>query len=210
MLRTSDAAEETAGIEGVDGVKLALDGLHEGKGVAGGAPGVEGEECSGAMENNEEAAHFFEIATQIREGAVQVVGGALEAKPAKTCGVHQGLPTKMGRVGGAADKLDGAPEISGESADFGDGVFCASGKRPNFLPGIPSGGRSFGDFRLAESAQVRGLRIEAGFRTFKKNVDCGRNFSGEVRLNCNMGKLGILDSKDQLLRFFGIDRGNRK
>src|SRR5215475_6193563 len=84
----SDATKETARVQGAGGIKLALDGFHEGQGVAWRAPGVESRERCGAMEKDEGTPYFVEVRAQCGECGMQVVGGALEAKPAETGCVH--------------------------------------------------------------------------------------------------------------------------
>src|SRR6266571_2028198 len=69
----SDASEEAAGVEGVGGIELMLDGFHEGKGVAGNAPGIEGGKLGGATENDEGAGFFFEVTSQTMERALQAI-----------------------------------------------------------------------------------------------------------------------------------------
>src|SRR5215472_4202553 len=101
-LENSDGAEEAAGIESIGGIKLMLDGLHQGQGIAGSAPGVESGHACGAMEENEGAAHFFEFDPQCCERSMNIGRGALEAKPAQTSCVHQGFPMDTCGVCGAS------------------------------------------------------------------------------------------------------------
>ena len=88
----SDAGEEAAGVEGVGGIELTLDGAHEGKGIAGSAPGVERGKRGGAMDEDEGAATFFDFGAQADESAVQIIGGAIEAEPAEAGGIDERFP----------------------------------------------------------------------------------------------------------------------
>ncbi len=193
------------------GVEAVLNGFHEGQGVAGGAPGIEGGKLYRAVEDDKGAAHFFEVGAQADERALQVFGGAFEAQPAKTRGVDERFPADMTGAGGAVEEFDDVREIRGESGDFGDGDFGRVGERPDLLTGVPSVRGSFRYFRgLAESAQLRGLRVEAGFRAFKENVRGRRSFIGKMRLQRSVREFGILQSEDEIAGGERLRRGDGK
>jgi len=204
----SDAGEEAAGVEGVGGVELLFDRAHKGKGIAGSAPSVERGKRGGAMDEDERAAHFFEVGAQAEEGAVQVIVETIEAEPAETGSADEGFPAKAMGIGGVADELDGVSEVGGEDGDFGDGGFGWMGERPKVLAGVPDSRRGLGDFfREAEGTKMRALRVEAGFGAFEQNVDRRNRFSREARLKRDVGELGILNGEQPVLRFFRSGRG---
>src|SRR5215470_2267320 len=94
-LRNSNAAQESARVEGVGRVEANLNGLHERKRVAGSAPGVESWECGGTVKRNERTTHLFEVGAQGGQGAMQFVRTAFEAEPAEAGGVHQQFPHEL-------------------------------------------------------------------------------------------------------------------
>jgi len=193
----------------VGGVELMFDGFHEGQGIAGSAPGVEGGKLGGTVEEDERTVHSFEVGAQTGEGLLELVGGAFETEPAEAGGIVQRFPVDMKRIGGALEEFDGAREVGGKRADFGDGRYCGIAERPKFLTGEPDSGRGFGNLRgMTEGAQLGGLRVEAGFGAFEENVGGERGVAGEMGLQSGVGELRILDGKDELLRLFGIGSGN--
>ena len=169
-----------------------LDRFHKGQRIAKGAPGVEGRESSGAMKKDQRAAHFFKVGPQSDQCAMQIVWAAFKSEPAEAGSVHQGFPTEMSRLGGATEEFDGARQVGGKRADFGDGRFFGVRKRPKVLTRAPNRERDFGDLlRVAERAQMNSLRVEASFGAFKEDVDGRGRFCGGVRLNRDVGELGL-------------------
>src|SRR2546430_2530923 len=128
-----------------------LDRFHKGQGIAKGAPGVEGRECSGAMKKDQRAAHFFQVGTHSCQCITQFAGGAFKSEPAEAGGVHQGFPTEMSRLGGVAEEFDGARQVGGKRVDFGDGRFFGVSKRPKVLTRAPNRERDRKSTRLNSS-----------------------------------------------------------
>src|SRR5215831_13635518 len=91
-LNNSDAAQESARIEGGGGVEASLDGLHERKRVAGSAPGVEGGNRRGAVKEDEGATDFLDAPAQTCQSLLKMISGTFETEPAEAGGVHQQFP----------------------------------------------------------------------------------------------------------------------
>src|SRR5215467_7873948 len=94
-LRNSNAAQESARVEGVGRVEAEFDRFHEGKGIARSAPSVEGGNRRGAVKEDEGATDFLDAPAQACQSLLKMISGTFETEPAEAGGVHQQFPHEV-------------------------------------------------------------------------------------------------------------------